>query len=840
METATAIDVMEESRVYSPQEERILRGDTRTLTTDEGKTQRPRVNRLLKSISRTPARLSIDRARWFTESFKETGHFPLTLRWAMAIDNICKKINVYIGPDELIVGRGGPIGRYGILYPELEGAYFAQMKEILPKEKGRPYIFEEEDIKILKEEIVPYWVGKTFLEALTEVLPEETKLLFKKEGDPYNPTFVLHETSSVVHSLQWFLDYDKVLKRGFNGIKREAEERIKSLDVMDPKNNYDKLFFYKAAVVVCDAAMTLSKRYADLARSMAKKEKNAQRKKELLEIAEVCEWVPGNPARTFREAVQSQWFAQVVSRFEQIHAGNIGNGRIDQYLYPYYKKDIEEGRLTDNAVMELLECLWLNMAQSVRVSPSPAGFKVYAGDAHYEHTTIGGQLRDGRDATNELSYLILQSKIDFPLDFPDLSVRIHSRTPQRLLLKACELAKQGTGFPKFMNDEEIIPLLLVKGATLEEARDYGGSGCTEVRLVNKSTYFSRTSMLNMGAVLEMALNDGKMRWSGGKRLGVSTGDPRKFTTWDDMWNAFRLQLENAQKHIFIQQYITDLIRPNKLAAPLLSCLHDLCMKAGKDINDGKIEGGMSLGGQTNGIGFGTVIDSLSAIRKLVYDDKTLTMDQMLEALDKNFEGKEAIRQLCLNAPKYGNCDPYVDSLGKEIETVMLRMHDKHTNAYGGQPELFYVPVSIHVPCGKVVGATPNGRMAGKPLSEGISPTQGADTKGPTATLLSIDATKASQYIRRGARLLNMKLSPQVMAGEEGLKNVASLIRAWCDQKHWHLQLNVVNRATLIAAQKDPEMYKNLLVRVAGYSAYFVDLSPDLQNEIIARTEHQFI
>ena len=619
-------------RKLSPQEARIEQGlgQAIELFSFEGMQKRPRVNRILKSFARKKARLSVDRAYWFTKSFRQTEHLPLVLRWAKAIQHICENIPIHIGPDELIVGRCGPLGRYGILYPELEGAYFAQMGDIPEEDEERPYLLDREDIRIIKEEITPYWVGKTFHEALGAALPEDTRRMFYSGGDIYNPSFVLHQTATVRHSIQWVLDYEKVLQRGFNGIKAEAEERLASLDVYDPKNNYDKKFFYEAVIVICEAMVAFAKRHAELAEEMAAKESDPKRKEELLEISRVCRKVPGEPAQSFREAVQSQWFAQVGSRFEQLHGGVIGNGRIDQYLYPFYQRDKKAGILADDQVLELLECLWLNMAQCVRLQPTPAGFKIYEGDAHFEHTTVGGLKIDGSDATNELSYLILESKREFPLDYPDLSVRIHSGTPDSFLFKVCELIKEGTGFPKLMNDEEIIPMLLAKGATYAEARNYNPSGCTEVRIPNRNTYFTGTTWMNLAALLEMTLHDGRVGAQGDSQIGLATGDPKDFATWDDFWNAFCAQLKHAQGQVFLQQYIADVLRPERLGAPLLSALHDLCMEHGKDVNQGRIEGGINLGGQTGVVGFGTVIDSLSAIKKLVYEDKSVRMAELLE------------------------------------------------------------------------------------------------------------------------------------------------------------------------------------------------------------------
>jgi formate C-acetyltransferase len=638
--------------------------------------------------------------------------------------------------------------------------------------------------------------------------------------------------------LQWNLDYEKVLKRGFKGIKREAEEKMAGLDPFDPQHTLGKRAFLQAVIIACNAVINFAKRHAKLAREMAMAEKNDQRKKELLEIAAVCEWVPENPARTFREAVQAQWFAQICSRFEQFHGGTIGNGRIDQYLYPFYKKDIEERRLTDEDVLEVLENLWLNMAQNVTFRQSGT-VAHWEGVPHFEATTIGGQTRDGQDATNDLSFLIIQSKKEFPLDFPDLAARIHARTPEKFLMKICDLIKEGTGFPKLINDEEVVLSLVAKGGTLEEARDYAISGCTETRMINRDIYMTGNFMVNFGAAVEMALNDGRIRSKNNERLGVSTGNPRKYDSFDQVMTSFKLQLENLARHAFVGNQIADSIRPNLLAAPLQSSLHDLCMKNCVDVHQGKMDGAVILG-SWDPIGFGTAVDSLVAIKKLVYDDKLVSMDEMIEALENNFEGKEVIRQRCLNAPKYGNNDLYADSIGREIEDFARSISHRYTTLNGGKLDVRFVPITSHVPLGKIVWATPNGRKAKEPLSEGISPTQGADHKGPTATLISIARTKESKYIDGAARLLNLKLTPSAVDGDLGTKRLSSLIRTWCDLKLWHIQFNIINAETLKAAQKNPEKYTNLLVRVAGYSAYFVDLSLDLQNEIIWRTEHNFV
>jgi formate C-acetyltransferase len=563
-----------------------------------------------------------------------------------------------------------------------------------------------------------------------------------------------------------------------------------------------------------------------------------ERKKELLEIARICEWVPENPARTFYEAVQSVWLTQVVSRLEQNIGSIVSNGRMDQYLYPYYKKDKEEGRITEKFALELLECLWLNMAQFVNVKVSPSGMAFAEGYSHWEALTIGGKTKDGRDATNELSYLILKSKRGFPLNYPDLVTRIHSQSPDKFLHEISETIKDGLGFPKLLNDEEIIPLLLAKGAKIEEANDYAASGCSEVRMPNRDTYTTLGPRINLAAPLEMTLNNGRLKIYGEEQISPRTGDPRSFACYEDFWNAFTVQLDFILKHAFILQYVTDTLHPKYFAAPMASALHDLCMENCTDLHSRYIEGGINLGFYDL-LGYGTVIDSLAAVKKLVYDDKKITMDELLEALDCNFEGKEVIRQLCLNAPKYGNDDLYVDNIGRDIEAHCIRFSKKYSAALGKDFDIRYIPVTAHIPKGKVIGATPNGRKANTPLSDGSGPSQGADTNGPTSTLISIANTKCMGEKERAARLINLKLTPSAVAGEEGTRKLMSLIRTFCDLKLWHLQFNVINRETLLAAQREPEKYRNLIVRVAGYSAYFVDLSTELQNEIIARTEHGF-
>jgi pyruvate formate-lyase/glycerol dehydratase family glycyl radical enzyme len=821
------------ARVLSPHEERIEQGEPAGLIGDAAQSKRARIHRMLEGFRDQPIRLNVERARLLTESMKASEGEPTVLRWGKALAHILTHHPIHIEDDELLVGSAGASGRHAVVYCELvgPGRFYTHPDELVPSEPGDAILVTEQDVAILKDEILPYWERNQYHAALMKALPEDTRQLMER-------IFIVTPTASGRSMLAWAHDYEKALERGIGSIRREAEEKLAALDPFDTAGQVESRPFLESIVLVCDAMVVFAHRYAELARSMAATEPRDDRARELLEIADICERVPEHPARTFREAVQSQWFVQTVSRLEQTIGGVVSNGRIDQYLYPYYRKDIDEGRMTDDDALVLLESIWIGMARSTDVYAKPGQPSLTDGFAHWEATTIGGLTRDGNDATNELSYLILQSKREFPLNYPDLSARIHSRTPDAFLHAVCETIKEGTGFPKLFFDEEIIPSLLAKGADISEANDYCITGCTEIKMVNRDTIATGCAWINMGAILEMALNDGRMKAFGNDRVGISTGDARSFTCFEEVWNAFRLQAENVIKHTFIQQFAADKLKSRYIASPMFSMLHDLCMADCKDIHSGPIQGGLYLG-FFDIMGFGTVIDSLAAIKKLVFDDEKLEMGELLTTLEADFEGCEAIRQMCLNAPKYGNNDPYADSIGRDIEDCFARLAHAHTTAFGGELDVRYVSVTSHIPLGLCVGATPDGRKAAEPLSESISPSQGVDVKGPTATLTSIANTKCSQYKERAARLLNMKLSPASVAGEDGTRKLMALIRTVCDMKMWHIQFNIINRETLIAAQKNPEKYRNLLVRVAGYSAYFVDLTPALQSEIIRRTEHGF-
>ncbi len=794
---------------------------------------------LINKVRGTKPQIDIERGLYFTESFKETEGEPLILRWAKALKRYAEKSTITIEDDQLIVGRGGKTARYGILYPELDGDTLGINIAKLPNRSTSPFDISKEAADIVKNEIEPYWKGKTYHEELSKSLPEDTRRLTYNLDEESSSRFIVNETSSFRSSIQWVHDYEIVLEKGFLWIKRDSEEKLAALDQDSALDVMEKKPFLEALIITADAIILWANRYADEAKKLSETESNPKRKAELEEIARIARKVPAYPAESFYEAVQSQWFTQMFSRIEQKTGTIISNGRMDQYLYPYFKKDIDEEKITPDKAQELLECVWVEMASFVDLYLSETGGAFNEGYAHWEAVTVGGQTKDGLDATNDLTYLILKSKRDFPMNYPDLAARVHTGSPKRYLYEVAQTIKDGSGFPKIINDEEVIPLLLSKGAEFEEAYDYAVSGCAEARMPNRDTYTSPGAYINFAAALEMTLYNGKMLKYGDELLGLETGNPEEFETFDEFFEAYLKQQKNFIRHAFRQQYVINKLRERHFASPLGSSLSKLCRDSFRDLHTEHIPGGIDLG-YFEFIGYGTVIDSLAAIKKLVYEDKRITIQELINALRNNFDGYEIIEHLLKNAPSYGNDDSYADEIGLRLDKEAGDFARKYGKELGVHIDLRYVPFTSHVPFGKVVSATPNGRKAYTPLSDGSSASQGADVNGPTAILNSNYRTKNWSNNYRAARLLNIKLSPSCVAGEEGTTKLVHFIEGFRDLKLWHVQFNVINTDTMRKAQQNPEEYRDLLVRIAGYSAYFTELSKDLQDDLIARTEQQAI
>ena len=588
-----------------------------------------RILRLFESINPSqPPRVTVERAVLFTESFKETEGQPLVLRWAKALKHFADKAPVTIFDDELIVGRPNTwIGRWAIVYPELDGSVMPAGVEMFRKIKGKvgEVVVTDEDKKIIDEVLTPYWAGKDYMTAFHRELPEETRFMMFGP-DPKNTllwTCVVLATSPMRHSQNWTPDFSKILTRGVKGLREEARTKLAALS--DPRDAVYKRPFLEAVILTCDAMTGWSLRYARLARELAGKETNPQRKKELQEIAEVCEWVPENPARTFREAIQAQWWGQMFNRIEQT-SSSMGQGRMDQYLWPYYQKDLAEGRITKESATELFQCLWLNMTQCVEIKLNPVAAAGTEGFSKFEDVVLGGVTPDGLDATNELSHLILESTRTLQITCPEPCVRVHANTTDRFLHHVAETIKDGKGFPKLLNDEMVIPFYLANGATLKEAFDWNISGCCENRLINRETNVTGNGGINYGSAVEMTFRDGKLKVLKDLQFGPQTGDPRKWMSYEEVWAGFCKQLEHLGRHALIQQHVALKLKPSYFAAPATSMLHDLAMAECRDLHThGNYFPGAIDHSCFETIGKGTAIDSLAAVKHLIFDTKTADM-----------------------------------------------------------------------------------------------------------------------------------------------------------------------------------------------------------------------
>lgn len=783
---------------------------------------------LSRALSSAP-RLNIERAYYFTQSLKETEGLPLTLRWARAMVNVMDSMEIHILPEERIVGRFGDGNRYGIFYPELEGSFFAQGKKRCINSEAVQYL-SAADIDIIQQDLLPFWNGHTYHEGMVAMLTPELKKLMYLNDDIFSPTFIIQETATLRHSLQWVLDYKKVLQHGFVAIEKEAHEQRASV-----KEETEGHAFYTGVMELCQGIRRFAERYAVHAEHLASIESSVARRQELHDIATRCRRVPYFPARNFPEAVQAQWFTQFISRIEQLHGANISNGRIDQYFWPYYQRDMESGTLHKQEAKEFLNHLWCNMAQILRVQTTPSGEKFYENCAHWESTTIGGQLVEGKDATNPLSFLVLETTMDFPLDYPYLSVRIHKNTPETLLHAIARALRQGKGVPVLINDEEIIPILKKRGASHEEALDYTPSGYSEVRLMNRNTYLVGTTWLNLLAVLEMALFNGRCSSSPVECVALETGDAAHFTSFETFCEAFFKQLDYVQDAIYTQQTIVERIRYQHVASPFLSSLHTLCMRHGMDINSGAIPEGLSIGGITGVTGLATVVDSLAVIKRLVFDEKSISLPELIQAIVSNFEGKEPLRQRCLRCPKYGTADALTISLAKKIDHHLITQCHSRRNIYGGRPEIFYVPIMAHTAMGRISGATPDGRRAGEGLSFGAGATQGSAIQGPTVTLAAEKATKNPELCPLGARVIDINFCPRTIQGETGLAMLRTLIRSWCRQRHWYLRIHTYDQKDLALLKNNPEKFRDIPLREPGFNGHRSFISSTVTEHMFAPT-----
>lgn len=781
-----------------------------------------RVLKLRQRALDIPPSICLEKAKIMTEVFLKTEGEPLVIRKAKAFKELCERSTIFIEDDELIVGHTASKVRAAILGPDTNYWILSEELDTITTRKSTPYYITEEEKKLFKEFIEPYWKGKSFWDTWETTAPEDLREL--NDGII---VIVLSGKDQSGHGL-FVPNYELVIDIGINGIRERINKRIESLDISIP-GNFEKVIYLKALVTICDGMDILAKRYAALAEEMARKENQPQRKAELEKMAVMCRQVPMNPARNFHEALQSLWLYHVCGMMEYADS-SYNPGRMDQYLYPYYKKDIEEGKLVKEQAQELLECLWVKFSEIMYLVDEDFA-RFVPGYARFQNIACGGIKANGQDGVNELSYMMIQATMDTRLAQPNLSIKYNKRkNPDSFLRKAAELVALGTGHPQFYNDEVGIKYLMDYGIPFEDAYNWSINSCKDLGLMGKIGSPRVPSGVNLGAAVELTLLNGKSRLKGDRVPVPQTGDPATFKTFGEFKSAIKKQLEYLIKKAAETALIIEVIIQEKTPCLLTSLTCEECIENARDC----VAGGTKYnpGPEIIVTGHADIVNSLAAVKKLIYDEKKLTWDRLLKALENDFQGFEDVQEMCLAAPKYGNDIAEVDEIATEITGFMGEEARKYKGLHGGRRILVTTASAAHLFNGVAVGALPSGRKAWVPLSDGTSPMQGTDTNGPTAVLKSLSKCCLDVYC---SQLLNMKLDPSLFNDERGIGDFVGLMKTWHDFGIYHVQFNVVSPATLRDAQKNPGKYRGLLVRVSGYCAYFVDLYKDIQDEIIART-----
>ena len=767
--------------------------------------------------------ISPERARLITEFYKSdtAQRVSAPVQRALAFQHILENKAVCISKGELIVGERGPAPKATPTYPEVN-AHSLEDLRILDRRKKTSFSVDEETRALYRTEIIPFWRGKSIRDRIFSEMSQEWKDAF--EAGIFTEFM---EQRAPGHTV---LD-DKIYKKGFLDFKKDIEKSIERLDFLEDAQAYRKQEELKAMAICADALIIYAGRYAKKARELAKREKNPKRKKELERIARNCSRVPAHAPRDFWEALQYYWFVHLGVIIEFNTWDSFNPGRLDQHLYPFYRAGLEKKTLSRERAKELLQAFWIKFNN--QPAPPKVGVTAEESGTYTDFALIntGGVKADGSDAVNELSFLILDVIEEMRIVQPSSMVQISKKTPISFLKRALKIIKTGFGQPSIFNTDAIVQELVRQGKSVEDARNGGASGCVETGAFGKECYIL-TGYFNLTKVLEITLNSG-FDPRLGKQIGLKTGDPAEFKSYQELFEAFRKQLHHFVNIKIKGNNIIERLYADILPAPFLSLLIDDCIAKGKDYHDGGARYNTSY---IQGVGLGTMTDVLSSLKYNVFDKKHIRMTDLLKALKNNFKGDEPLRQRLLNkTPKYGNDDDYADGIMRSIFEAYYQEVTGRPNAKGGFYQINLLPTTVHVYFGKVTGATPDGRKANDPLSEGISPVQGADRQGPTAVIKS--ASKMD-HVRTGGTLLNQKFSPQLLADDDGIDKLAFLIRSYFKMDGHHIQLNVISADTLREAQKHPEKYRDLIVRVAGYSDYFVDIGKDLQNEIIRRTEHR--
>ncbi len=782
-----------------------------------------RIRRLREISVTTPVHIDLERAKIETDFYRENeGRYSVPVMRAMVLYEYFSKKTLYLGEDELIVGEKGCDPQASPTFPEL-CCHSEEDMIIMSERKLVSFHTTEEDRALQAAEIIPYWQGKTIREKLLAAMTPEWHDCY--EAGMFTEFM---EQRGPGHTCGG----EQVFTTGYLDYKEQIRAAQDALDWMNDPEAYDKNEELKAMDICCDAVILLGKRYHDLATELAAEEKDPRRKKELLQIAANCAVVPAHKPETFWQAIQLYWFTHLAVTTELNPWDAFSPGRLDQHLNPYYKSDVQKGILDDEKALELLECLWVkfyNQPAPVKVGIT---LKESATYTDFANINTGGVTPDGRNGVNNVSYLILDCMDEMKLVQPNSNVTISKKTPQRFLKRACEISRKGWGQPAFYNTEAQVMELIHAGKSLEDARRGGSSGCVETGAWGSEAYIL-TGYMNIPKIFQLTLYNGFDNYSG-KQLGLQLGYAKDFKSYKALWDAFRKQLQYFIDIKIRGNNVIERIYAEHMPAPCLSVVTNDCIANAKDYNAG---GARYNTRYIQGVGIGTVTDMAAAIKYNVFDEKNFTMEELIEAMDHDFEGYDYIYSLVHDkTPKYGNDDDYADDIMRDIFDLYHDTIVGRRTPNGGTYGIDMLPTTCHVYFGDVILATPNGRKAHKPVSEGISPEKSADTNGPTAVIKSC---AKMDHLATSGTLLNQKFTPDVVAGNAGLENMASLIRSYFAMDGHHIQFNVIDRQTLIEAQKHPEEYKDLIVRVAGYSDFFRNLDKPLQDEIINRTEQSF-
>lgn len=782
-----------------------------------------RIQRLRRESIETPAHIDLERTKSMTDTYREyEGSVSIPELRALVLKDYFTTKTLYIGEGELIVGEKGDSPQAAPTFPEL-CCHTVEDMHVMNDRELIHFKVRDEDYAYQEKEVIPFWEKRSIRKRILDSMTSEWKAAY--ESGIFTEFM---EQRGPGHTVGSF----KIYEKGFLDYQADIQASIDQLDYMNDPEAVPKKNQLNAMKIACEAVMILGQRYAGYARELAAREDDSTRRQELLQIAANCDVVPAHKPETYWQAVQMYWFVHLGVTTELNPWDAYSPGRLDQHLDGFYKRDKGAGLLDDEQALELLECLWVKFNN--QPAPPKVGITLKESSTYTDFANIntGGITPTGENGVNNVSYLILDCMDEMQLLQPSSNVQISKKTPQKFLKRACEISRKGWGQPAFYNTEAIIQELLNAGKSLNDARLGGTSGCVETGAFGNEAYIL-TGYFNIPKIFELTLNNGYDKVAG-RQLGLKLGDAGDFKTYEELFDAFRQQMKYFVDMKVEGSNVIERIYANYMPAPFLSIITNDCIATGKDYNAG---GARYNTKYIQGVGIGTITDSLAAIKYNVYDEKKFTMEELMTAINDNFEGHARILNLVRNkSPKYGNDEEYADSIMQSVFEMYRSEVTGRKNMNGGFYRINMLPTTCHVYFGEVMTASPNGRLAHKPVSEGISPEKGADVNGPTAVIKS---SAKMDHLQTGGTLLNQKFTPSVVAGEEGLDQMANLVRTYFNMDGHHIQFNVIDKETLINAQKHPEEYKDLIVRVAGYSDHFRNLSKELQDEIINRTEQTF-